>query len=252
MTNQLQTKPASIIETMADKFGMDKRAFEATLKATVVPANISNEQFAAFLLVAKEYDLNPITKEIYAFPAKGGGIQPIVSVDGWCNLINSHPQMDGIEFEELKENDKVSAITCRIYRKDRSRPTIVTEYMSECVRNTDVWRTWGIRMLRHKSLIQCARIAFGFAGIIEQDEYERMVEAKVKPVAQDINKIIEAEIKGEPIDVTPPTNGSDVLFMQLANATTSLDELQSLVVPNSPECEECYAQNFDRLNDATI
>jgi hypothetical protein len=30
-------------------------------------------------------------------------------------------------------------------------------------------------MLRHKAAIQCARYAFGFAGIMEPDEYERMV-----------------------------------------------------------------------------
>ena len=29
-------------------------------------------------------------------------------------------------------------------------------------------------MLRHKALIQCARYAFGFAGLIDPDEAERM------------------------------------------------------------------------------
>jgi hypothetical protein len=31
-------------------------------------------------------------------------------------------------------------------------------------------------MLRHKALIQCARYAFGFSGIIEQDEAERIID----------------------------------------------------------------------------
>jgi len=35
-------------------------------------------------------------------------------------------------------------------------------------------------MLRHKALIQCARLAFGFAGIYDQDEAERFVEADAK------------------------------------------------------------------------
>ena len=44
--------------------------------------------------------LNPFTKEIYAFPdSKSGGIVPMVSIDGWCRIINEHPQLDGIGFE---------------------------------------------------------------------------------------------------------------------------------------------------------
>lgn len=175
----------SVIADMAARFGMDKRAFESTLKATVVPANVSNEQFVAFLLVAKQYNLNPITKEIYAFPAKSGGIQPIVGIDGWCNIINSHPQLNGIEFEDKLHEDKLIAITCRIYRKDRDKPTECTEYMKECLRDTQTWKQWPARMLRHKALIQCARYAFSFSGIVEQDEAERQGMIDVTPQVVD-------------------------------------------------------------------
>lgn len=164
----------SVTVDMAHRYGMEAGAFEATLRNTVVPKQTSREQFAAFLLVAKEYRLNPITKEIYAFPTKGGGIQPIVSVDGWANLINSHPQCNGFEFDDhLDEDGKLTAITCRMYRKDREHPTTATEYMDECRRDTDPWKKWPRRMLRHKALIQAARYAFGFAGIVDPDEYER-------------------------------------------------------------------------------
>ena len=109
-----------------------------TLRATVVPKNASKEQFAAFLVVANEYGLNPLTKEIYAFPTSGGGIQPIVSVDGWANLINRQPACDGIEFDDHLDSDgKVASITARIWRKDRNKPTTVTEYLAECHRQTD-------------------------------------------------------------------------------------------------------------------
>lgn len=164
----------SLLAEMAGRYGMEPAAFAATLKATVVPANTSNEEFAAFLVVAREYDLNPLTKEIYAFPKRGGGIQPIVPIDGWTNIINSNPALDGIEFEDHHDDQgKLTAITCRLWRKDRSKPVMVTEYMSECFRQTDTWKTWPHRMLRHKALIQCARYAFGLAGIVDPDEAER-------------------------------------------------------------------------------
>ena len=133
-TQPVELPRRSVVVTMATKYGMEAAAFEATLRATVVPKNASREQFAAFLVVANEYRLNPLTREIYAFPTRDGGIQPIVSIDGWINLANSHPACDGIEFDDHLDSDgKVASITCRIWRKDRDKPTTVTEYMAECV-----------------------------------------------------------------------------------------------------------------------
>lgn len=171
----------SVTVDMATRFHMEPAAFEATLRATVVPANVTKEQFAAFLLVARKYNLDPVTRQIYAMPTQGGGIQPIVSIDGWMALINSHPQFDGMEFEDHPENGKITAITCRMFRKDRTHPTSVTEYMGECVRSTSTWKQWPARMLRHKAAIQAARYAFGFSGIMEPDEAERMVSVEPEP-----------------------------------------------------------------------
>lgn len=186
MSNAVTTinpRPKSVTMDMAERFGMDHQAFERTLRATVFPSNAPAEEFAAFLLVAKEYKLNPITKEIYAFPKKGGGIVPVVSIDGWMNLINSHPAFDGMDFDET-HNDKgdLICIRCTIFRKDRSHPISVTEYLSECIRATDPWKMKH-RMLRHKAAIQCARYAFGFAGIYEEDEAERIAASNARDVS---------------------------------------------------------------------
>lgn len=169
------TPNTSVVMFMAEKYGMLPQAFEATLRATVCKGNVSREEFAAFLLVAKEYGLNPLTKELYAFPAKGGGIVPIVSIDGWCRIVNDHPACDGIEFDDHVEGGELISVTCRMYRKDRSRPVMATEYMAECRMSTEPWKKWPARMLRHKALIQTARYAFGFSGIVDEDEYQRMV-----------------------------------------------------------------------------
>jgi phage recombination protein Bet len=177
-------QPRGVVVAMADKFGMRSDAFEQTLRATVFPANGTREQFAAFLLVAKQYDLNPITKELYAFPAKGGGIVPIVSIDGWLKLINSHPQFDGMEFKDNHDDKgELVSVTCHLWRKDRTKPIVVTEYLAECFRPTEPWKMKH-RMLRHKALIQTARYAFGFAGIYDPDEGERIVIAQGGDISQ--------------------------------------------------------------------
>jgi phage recombination protein Bet len=179
MNTAVAIKPQgrSVLIDMATRFGMEPQAFEATVRATCIQ-KASREEFAAFLLVAKEYGLNPLTKEIYAFPAKGGGIVPVVSIDGWINLVNSHKACDGFEFDmEHAENGELISCTCRMFRKDRGRPVTVTEYLSECKRGTDPWKMQH-RMLRHKAMIQAARYAFGFSGIYDEDEGEKIAELR--------------------------------------------------------------------------
>ena len=154
---------------MAAKVNVDPAKLHQTLKATVFKG-ASDEELLALVVVANTYGLNPLLKELYAFPAKGGGIVPVVSIDGWVSMVNNHPAMDGMEFEEHRADDgKLLAITCRIWRKDRSKPISVTEHLSECRRNTEPWKMEN-RMLRHKALMQCARYAFGFSGITDEDE----------------------------------------------------------------------------------
>ena len=150
----------------------DPAELVSTLKATAFKGNVSDAQFNALLIVATQYSLNPFTSEIYAFPSNGG-ITPVVGVDGWARIINGNPQFDGMTFEQDAE-----FCTCKIYRKDRSHPIAVTEFMDECKRTTQPWKSHPRRMLRHKAMIQAARLAFGFAGIFDEDEAERIDNAK--------------------------------------------------------------------------
>jgi len=162
----------SLVEKFANKYGIEPNKMMATLKATAFKGEVTTEQMAALLIVADAHNLNPWLKEIYAFPSRQG-IVPIVGVDGWARIINEHPQFDGMDFEQTDES-----CTCKMYRKDRSHPTVVTEYMAECKRGTDPWQTHPKRMLRHKAMIQCARLAFAFAGIYDPDEGERILAAE--------------------------------------------------------------------------
>lgn len=185
-TQALTTPPPapparSIMRTMAERFGMESAAFERTLMETVMPRSVTKEAVAAFLVVAHEHKLNPFTREIFAFEGQGGGVRPIVSIDGWIRLVNDHPMMDGSTCTDILDgNGNLVAVEAIFYRKDRAHPTVVREYLAECQGTTMPWKKWPRRMLRHKAFIQGARIAFGFSGIEDEDEYERYVEATVK------------------------------------------------------------------------
>lgn len=171
----LPQKQASLIQIMAAKYNMDPDKYAAAIKKTAMPSNATNEEFAAFLMVAHEYKLNPLLREIYAFPKKGGGIVPMVSIDGWVNLVNYNSMLRGFTFETHFDSDKkLSAVTCSMWRKDRDMPIVITEYYIECFRNTEPWRQMPLRMLRHKALIQAARYCFGLSGVYDEDEARDM------------------------------------------------------------------------------
>lgn len=158
------------------------------LKGTAFKGQVSDAQMTALLIVANQYRLNPWTKEIYAFPDKNNGIVPVVGVDGWARIINENPQFDGMEFQQDEEG-----CTCIIFRKDRTHPIKVTEYLSECKRGTQPWQSHPKRMLRHKAMIQCARLAFGYVGIYDQDEAERIVDVNDRPAPARQNAAAVAE-----------------------------------------------------------
>lgn len=241
-TPAVPTKPQrkSLIEKFAGRYGLEPNKMMHTLKTTAFQQKgrnaqeITNEQMAALVVVADQYNLNPWTKEIYAYP-DGGGIVPVVGVDGWARIINEHPEFDGLEFKyadetitsETKEHQAAPAwIECVIHRKDRAHPVTVREYFDEVYRAPfkagmkGPWQTHTRRMMRHKVLIQAARIAFGFTGIHDQDEAERIIESDY-------------------IDVTPAPEGdskTDKIKSQLGIAeATNVEQSESEGDQSDPE-----------------
>jgi len=205
--------------TFAAKYNVDPDKMANALKATAFKTGknepeVTNEQLLALVLVANEYGLNPFTKEIYAFPDQKGGIVPVVGVDGWLRIINENPHFSSMEFRyaETEEVDGIPAwIECVIERKDREKPTIAREYFAECKRNTGPWGSHPRRMLRHKAIIQCGRMAFGFVGIYDPDEAERIAQAidvtpqgaKPKTEAPRAREETKPSIEGQSTEVPP-------------------------------------------------
>lgn len=241
----------SLVARTAGRFGVDADKLMSTLKATAFKAPkggcISNEQMMALLVVADQYGLNPFTKEIYAFPDKGG-IVPVVGVDGWLRIINQHPQFDGMAFTQPPMAEWVEMagarqapgwLTCLIYRKDRQHAIEATEYLDEVFRNTGPWQSHTKRMLRHKAIIQCGRMAFGFAGIYDPDEAQRVIEGQATPVVE---------------DVRPAESGMAALGMAIAPEPEPADSLPEIEL-QPPTVDDCRAalnaaENQDDLDFA--
>jgi phage recombination protein Bet len=206
MKNELiPSQKQSALSVMAGKFSVEPIKLLDTLRATLMP-KATNEELLAFVVTANQYDLNPFTKEIYAFPGRSGGITPVVSVDGWIKLMNRHPQFDGIQFRTDDVDGKPFSVTATIYLKDRSRPVEITEFFSECNRNSEPWKVNPRRMLRHKALIQCARVAFGFSGITDEEEATPQVQVNVTPSRPIFRSKLEPKVEPQPHEYLPENN----------------------------------------------
>lgn len=224
------TQRPSLVAKFAEKYTIEPSKLMGTLKATAFKQRdnqeVTDEQMAALLIVADQYGLNPFTKEIYAFPDKGG-IVPVVGVDGWARILNEHPQCDGFEFAYADHKVEFSGkqvhdwMEIRIYRKDRQRPVIVREYFEEVVRkNMQPWQSHPNRMLRHKTFVQGARLAFGFAGIHDEDEGQRIIERDmgsadvVQPVPQPQSRSARAAASAPAIEHADNDGVIDMQSMQ--------------------------------------
>lgn len=172
----VQAQHKSPLLVLGAKFNIEATKLVDVLRGTVIKPDskgrpASNEEVAAFCIVANEYGLNPFTREIHAFTSGEKGVVPIVGIDGWAKIVNARQDFDGCEFDEIAD-DKGGpvAVTCRMYVKDRDHAVSVTERYIECKRNTIPWQQMPWRMLRHKAYMQAARYAFGLAGIYDEDE----------------------------------------------------------------------------------
>lgn len=193
---------ATLIERAVMRSGMSYENFVRVLTQTAFSGLVAWTQadLERLLATAERYELNPLNREIFAMSARTRNFdttseswnEPIllvVGVDGWCKILNTHPAFDGVTFCESNSDDLTSNLapawmSCSIHRKDRSMPITVTEYFHEVRTDHIAWATHPRRMLRHKALVQCARVAFGLTGIVDPDEARRIQESKLTSTKQ--------------------------------------------------------------------
>lgn len=206
MSTQEQPKPkhSALLVKYAEKVGLTASEMGSVLMATIMPGGKATiAQVHALLIVADEYTLSPMLKEIHAFPDRSGGIRPIVGVDGWLKIANRHEQMDGLEFEFIEGTtfDGKPDWGCKatLWRKDRGHPTVHTAWLSECKRNTDPWNSMVKRMLENRATCQVVRRAFGITGIMDPDEAAQAAEFDREREARKQGSVdVEATVRPEP------------------------------------------------------
>ena len=117
----------------------------------------------ALLRLARAHNLDPLKEEVALALYEDCHWQAYISVEGYSKILNSHPAFDGITFSQSEESTNGIPIwmECTIFRKDRIQPIIVREYFEEVKGEQPIWQKMPRRILRHRVMQQCARLAVG-------------------------------------------------------------------------------------------
>ena len=135
---------------------------EAELKAWVdLQIDVPAKTILTVLRMMQSLHLDPLLEEIGLAQYEDGRWHVFITIEGCAKLLNQHPQFNGLVFHQA--NTLIEGvpewIECSIYRKDREVPTTVREYYIEVKCETTIWQKMPRRILRHRALQQCVRLA---------------------------------------------------------------------------------------------
>ena len=118
------------------------------------------------LRLANKHRLDPLSDEITLIQNQDQTYQPFITIDGWSKLMNDHRQYAGMSLRDSTElMDGIPTwIECTIYRNDRILPIVIKEYFEEVRTDHPSWQQMPRRMLRHRVIQQCARLALGISA----------------------------------------------------------------------------------------
>ena len=135
---------------------------EADLRAWIyLQQSAPSTATLALLRTMRQLKLDPLSDEISLIQYEDGHWQAHITVEGCCTLLNRHPQFNGLTFTQSESNIMGAPewIECTIYRRDRTVPITVREYLVEVQTDKPIWKKMPRRMLRHRALQQCVRLA---------------------------------------------------------------------------------------------
>ncbi len=117
------------------------------------------------LRTMQRFNLDPFNEEISLKKYEDDSWGVFISVDGLSKLLNQHTQFNGLHFtqSEVLIDGVPEWMECSIYRRDRVMPLTVREYFLEVKSDQSIWGKMPRRMLRHRVLQQCVKLAIGLS-----------------------------------------------------------------------------------------
>ncbi len=164
LTNQRnQPESGSALDALVNETAHALGIAMEELRDWIQDAALPEVVLKKILIMAKRYQLNPLLGQIDWELTLEGSYEVFIPINGWISLIHRQLTFQGIAFHQSPETEHGIPIwmECTIYRCDLTHPVTVREYYAELKTDHPVWQHMPRRMLRHKTLQQCARLAFG-------------------------------------------------------------------------------------------
>lgn len=170
-----------------------------TIRATVA-VGATDSELEMFLAFCQSTGLNPFKREIWFVKTKGytkrdgtqvdGRVQIMTGINGFFQIANSNAKFDGMSEPEFEEgqNGLPTKCTVRVYRKDRSHPSVGVARWSEFFpgktdKGSSLWETKPYHMLAKVAKAIALREAFPqqLNGLYTEEEY-REEPVDIEPV----------------------------------------------------------------------
>ena len=135
---------------------------ELELKAWVdLQIEVPAKTILTLLRMMQNLHLDPLNEEIGFTQYEDGSWQAFITIEGCSKLLNQHPQFNGLVFNQADTliEGVPEWMECSIYRRDRILPITVREHYLEVKGENAIWQKMPRRMLRHRALQQCVRLA---------------------------------------------------------------------------------------------
>lgn len=161
------TEKRSLVADLAANVGLEPAKFYAAVQRQCGCPGASPEDFAALLMTAQAYDLNPVMREMWLLDTGRGRIRATISHDGFFKIMVRHPDYLNHTYD-LGEDAQGQFGEVTIYTKAATAmgvpPYKHREYLHEVRKPSGPWKTHTMRMLRGRTISQGVRHRFAIAA----------------------------------------------------------------------------------------
>jgi phage recombination protein Bet len=237
-------------------------SYDLELIKNVVAKGATEEELKTLLYLCKEYNLDPLKKEIY-FLKYAGKATILTSRDGYLKIANLNENFDGIESDVVYQADKLtkqpdgslhieygpdhlafdrtklSGAFCNVFRKDRKKSTTVFVSLKDYYKKgTAIWEQYIHAMILKVAESMALKRAFAISGLVTREEIEKEdFESVIEPDSIEDKSITEQQRKALFAVVTSKDISEEIvkdIMLKQFNKTATKDltkqEAQNLIV----------------------
>jgi len=131
----------------------------------------TDNEFLLLMQLARTYQLDPFTRQIWAVKYGQNPAQIFCGRDGYLAIAHRSGVFDGMDAGSRMEGDELVG-WCKVYRRDMSHPFSVEVYASEYSTGRNLWKDKPRTMIQKVAEAQCLRRAFSISGLYSPEEID--------------------------------------------------------------------------------